>query len=490
MESQSPDKAIAGESPEERENAMESRSPGNATGNSSGKRRKKVTWKKVLGALVALVVVWQLVHVFSQSRGTTASSAGPEQTGRAQAAPTRVPSLKPTPSPTITLNGHGVASGSGPLIVVNPGLVAPGGQVAINGSGFDPGATVKVWLRTSRSGTGTEVALGKVAKGGILATEFTMPGNLSGGAATVVAEEGNGSKAATAQVVSSVGSGSVTVVGKDAGKPGSAVTISATGFGPNEKVGVYWGRASGTPATTLTADGSGSIGRAQVPVGVAPVGQTSIVLVGAKTHAMAVASYQMLGLYPTTTPHPYAVLGGKPLSYSGSGFAPGEQVLIYLNASGGTPALASTADSGGSFHVSFVVPYGLKGSQTLTTVGEESRASVSGAFDVLPYTPSAQASTYSALPGTTVSFYTHGFAANEKVLVYTGAGPGGGSGSGSGGGGGGQAVSSFQVNGQGSALAAGQYVIPPGAGKAVYFTLVGQQSGGVATAKVSVGSAP
>jgi hypothetical protein len=196
---------------------------------------------------------------------------------------------------------------------------------------------------------------------------------------------------------------------------------------------------------------------------------------------MAVASYQMLGLYPTTTPQPYAVLGGKPLTYSGSGFAPGEQVLIYLNASGGTPALSATADGGGSFHVSFVVPYGLKGSQTLTAAGEESRASVSGAFDVLPYTPSAQASTYSALPGTTVSFYAHGFAANEKVLVYTGAEPGSG---------GGQAVSSFQVNGQGSVAAAGQYVIPAGADKAVYFTLVGQQSGGVATAKVTVGSAP
>jgi hypothetical protein len=467
MEPQSPDNAPVGDS------AAEHSTPAGHV--PAKKQQKKKKWKPVLGAVIALVVVWQLVHVFKQGHGKTASAVA-----ATQAVPTQMPSLKPTPSPTITLNGHGVATGTGPLIVINPGLVAPGGQVAVNGSGFDPGATVQVWLRTSRSGTGTEVALGKVAKGGTLTTEFTMPGNLSGGAATVVAEEGDGSKAATAQVVSSVGSGSVSVVGKDAGKPGSTVTISATGFGPGETVNVYWGRASGTPATTLTADGSGAIGRAQVPVGVAPVGQTSIVLVGAKTHAMAVASYQMLGLYPTTTPQPYAVLAGKSLTYSGSGFAPGEQVLIYLNASGGTPALSATADGGGGFHISFVVPFGLKGTQTLTAIGEESRASVSGAFDVLPYSPSAQASTYSALPGTTVSFYANGFAPGEKVLVYAGGNAGDR----------GQAVTSFQVDGKGSATAAGQYVIPSGASKAVNFTLVGQESGGVAAAKVSVGTAP
>lgn len=249
MESQSPDQAQSRDQTRPLEQAQsldQAQSPDKAAaGGPSAKPRKKAKWKRVAGGAVVLVVVWQLVHVFNQSHGKTSAAVASASTAPTTG-PTQMPSMKPTPTPTVTLNGHGIAVGSGPLIVLNPGLVAPGGMVAVNGSGFDPGASVHVWLRTSRSGTGTEVALGKVGKGGSLTTEFTMPGNLSGGAATVVATEGNGNKVATAQVVSSVGSGSVSVVGKDAGKPGSTATISATGFGPGEKVHVYWGRASGT----------------------------------------------------------------------------------------------------------------------------------------------------------------------------------------------------------------------------------------------------
>jgi hypothetical protein len=122
------------------------------------------------------------------------------------------------------------------------------------------------------------------------------------------------------------------------------------------------------------------------------------------------------------------------------------------------------------------VPFGLKGSQTLTAIGDESRASVDSGFDVLPYSPVAQASTYGAMPGTSISFYASGFAANEVVMVYLGRGQGNS----------GQLVSAFRVNSHGSAAAAGSYVIPNGTGPGLYFTMVGQESGGSAVAKVSV----
>jgi hypothetical protein len=276
--------------------------------------------------------------------------------------------------------------------------------------------------------------------------------------------------------VTPIGVGHVVIDGKAAGQPGDTVTVSASGFGSGEKVGVFWGRVSGTPAATLTADGSGSISQASVPVGVAPTGPTTLVLVGEKTKTTATAPYQMLGLYPVLTPHPYAVQAGHSVTLNGSGFAPGEQVLLYLNAASGTPALTTTASSGGSLSLSFVVPFGLKGNQTLTAIGDQSRAAVDSGFDVLSYNPSAQVSTYGAMPGTTVSFYASGFAANEVVEVYLGRGQGNS----------GQLVSAFRVNSKGSAAAAGTYVIPNGTGPALYFTMVGQQSGGTATAKVSV----
>jgi hypothetical protein len=451
--------------------ASEERSAGGGFTSVSAKK-KKGRWKSVLGVAVALVVLWQIFHVVTQGSGKTHASP---RSGASSAAPAQ----RPTPVPTVTLGGHPVAVGGGPVIILNPGLVAPGGHVAIEGSGFTPRAPVTVWLlRSAHSANGSMVARGKAARNGTLSAGFTMPPSLTGSKATVVAEQAGG-KRAIAQLVTPGGVGSAVIVGKTAGKPGDTVTVSAHGFGHGEKVNVFWGRASGTPVVTLTADSSGSIGRASVPVGVAPVGPTTLVLVGTKTHTTATASYLMLGLYPSTAAHPYAARAGKAITFTGSGFAPGEQIAIYLNSSTGMPALTTTANGGGGFGLSFVLPFGLKGSQRLTAIGEQSRASVSSGFLVLPYSPVVQASTYEALPGTSVNFYATGFAPNEVVLVYAG-----------GRGSTGQLVTAFRVNGKGSAAAAGHYVVPSGVGPGLYLKLVGQKSGGSGTAKLTVTAPP
>ena len=439
---------------------------------SPDKKRRKIGWKQLVAVAVAVVIVWQVGKAVSHGGGKAANAAA-SSTG--SATPTVVPTSRATPTPTVTLGGQAVSANGGAVILVNPGLVAPGGVVNVQGSGFDPSASVAVWLRPPHSNTGTVVARGMTSKYGTLNTGFTMPAS-TGATATLVAQEAGGTKMAVAQIVTPIGVGHVVIDGKSAGKPGDTVTVSASGFGPGEKVDVFWGRVAGTPAATLTADGSGSISEASVPVGVAPTGSTTLVLVGEKTKTTATAPYQMLGLYPVLAPHPYAVQAGHSVTLNGSGFAPGEQVLLYLNAASGTPALTATASSGGGLSLTFVVPFGLKGNQTLIAIGEESRAAVNSGLDILPYSPSAQASTYGALPGTTISFYATGFAANEVVEVYLGRGQGNS----------GQLVSAFRVDGHGDAAAAGRYVIPNGTGPALYFTLVGQESGGSATAKVSV----
>jgi hypothetical protein len=437
-------------------------------------KQKMLTWKSVVVAAVALVIVWQLFHALTNHSGNAARSSQGAN-GSSSQSQTAVPSTSPTPRTTVTLGGRQVAGQAGPLIILNPGLVAAGGQVGVDGSGFRPGAPVTILLKASRSSYGTVVAHAKTSSGGTVTASFTMPTSGSGSGATVVAEQ-NGGVSASAQLTTPGGVGTMSIVGKAAGKPGDSVTVSASGFGAGERINVYWGRTVGTPAATLTADGSGTVGRASVPVGVAPVGTTTMVLVGQTTHTTATAAYQMLGLYPTTASHPYAVKSGHPMTFTGNEFAPDEQVLIYLNSTSGMPALTATASSTGGFSTSFVVPFGLKGSQTLTAVGSQSRAAVSSGFDVLPYNPTAQASTYGAMPGTALTFYATGFAANEVVLVYAGGGHGQA----------GTLVSAFRVNSMGSAGGAGHYVVPSGVGPGLYFNLVGQQSGGSATAKVSV----
>jgi hypothetical protein len=431
------------------------------------KKRRRVTWKSVLGVVVALVIGWQLAHAFIQGQGKNA--------GKSAAPSTSAPAAKPTPTPTVTLGGRRIAAGGGPVIALEPGLVSPGGHVGIAGNGFARRTSVVVSLRTSRAAK--VVAHGHTTGSGTVTTGFNMPLSFTASKATVVVRQADGATA-SAQLVTPGGMATAKIVGKAAGKPGDHVTVTAKGFAPGEKVNVFWGRVSGTPATTLTADTSGSLSSASVPVGIAPVGPTSLVLVGTRSHTTATVPYQMIGLYPNTVFRPYAVKAGKSVIFRGNGFAPGEPVNIFLNASGGIPALTAHTSSSGGFSVSFVVPFGLKGSQRLIAVGQLSRASVSSGFTILPYTPTAQASTYSALPGTTVSFYAKGYAPNEVVLVYLGGNRGHG----------GQLVTAFRVDSHGSASAAGSYVVPSGVGPSVGFTLVGHQSGGSARAKLSVGA--
>jgi hypothetical protein len=442
------------------------------------KKRRKIGWRQLVVAAVALVIVWQVGKSVTSHSGKTENANAGGQSSATPSGPSTVPSSQPAPMPTVTLGGHPVAAGGGPVILVNPGLVSPGGQAAVQGSGFDPGASVTVWLESGHAGKGTVVAHGVTTKYGTLWTAFTLPMGYTGGSATVVAQQAGG-KTATVQIQTPIGIGRATIAGKSAGKPGDTVTISASGFGPGEKIDVFWGRVTGIPVATLTADTSGSVGQAKIQVGVAPVGPTTLVLVGERTKTTATAPYIMLGLYPVLTPHPYAVRAGHAVTLTGTGFAPGEQVQIYLNAASGWPALTTSANTAGRLGLGFVVPFGLKGRQTLTAVGEESRAASVSGFTVEPYLPSVQASTYGAMPGTSISFYATGFAANEVVLVYLGGGHGAT----------GKLVTAFRADSRGDAANAGSYVIPNGGG-ALYFTLVGQESGGTGVAKVAVTAAP
>src|SRR6266436_6168671 len=66
------------------------------------RKRQRYNWKAIVTAAIAIVIVWQLAHVFMNSHK---SSTG---------APTKptAPSSKPSPTPTVTIGGHRVAAGA------------------------------------------------------------------------------------------------------------------------------------------------------------------------------------------------------------------------------------------------------------------------------------------------------------------------------------------------------------------------------------------
>ena len=447
-------------------------------------KRSWLNWRTfvviAIGLVVAGPLLRELVSVVRLPNSAAERGAPAPAESQAPSTPTTAParnsSVKAPKTSTISVNGQSIPSAGQPTILLNPGLVRPGTKVAVSGFGFDPGSVVDVVLKKNASDAGTAVTLAKADETGSFGTTFIVPSNMGARSPTVLAQERNSNKVAQTKALMPASMATVKM-GKATGKPGDKISLSASGFEPEEEVKVYWGQLNGDPAATLHADGGGNIGQASVLIPVGAIGTTSVVLVGSKSQSLAIGQFYMLGLYPTVKAQPYALKSANRISLSGKGFGPGETVLIYVNGMNGPPLMAVPTDANGSFSgAGFVVPFGLKGQQSLILIGEQSRAVVNSGFLVLPYTPSVQPSTYGGFPGTTLSFYATGFAPNEVVLVYKGRTRTGG----------GNLVSAFRVDGRGRAAAAGQYMIPGEDQGKVTFTAIGRLSQGAATATVNV----
>jgi hypothetical protein len=442
------------------------------TRNAPQRQGPRWSWKRVLLVVVGLLVAFMIGRTVLSGFNTGAVDV----TGQGEAPEGQTKSA--SPKPTVEISGSGVPAGAGPVAVLNPGFARPGARVGVNATGFDPGATVEVLLSAGPGAQPAVVATAEADTKGVVNTEFAVPVDAANAAPTqaVTVQQANSDKSAKAELVAQAGVGTVKL-SDDTGAPGAVIGIDAEGFVAGEQVNVYWGRAGGPPAATLTADSAGRISKEEVKVGVAPAGDSTLVMIGDQSKTTATTPFTMLGLYPTAESNPYAVRAGDTTEITAGGFAPDERVLVHFNESGGAPPIVLQADEGGSVSgVGLKVPFGLKGQQTLILTGEQSRASVSSGFTVLPYNPTARANTYGGLPGTTLTFYGRDFAPNEVVKVYAGAGENTQ----------GELVTAFRVDGRGAASAAGSYVIPGDAQGELTFSLVGSKSEGSSSVTVTV----
>lgn len=434
-------------------------------------------WKLGMIVLAGIVAIAVVFGIFSQSVGL--GSVNP--LGKSSNQATTIPSNTPLPTPKVVSTPLvPVSNAVGALILLNPGIVRQGTSMGVNGSGFDPRTTVDLAVTQALSQPGQVISFVKTDKYGNFYSNLTVPMTLSSGTFFIQAREGGSTKVAQARGMVSGGT-PLLKLGAMVGKPGDIVTVSLHGFSPGESIKVYWNAMSGQPVTTLQADSGGGIGQAPVQVPFGAAGVNTFLFVGTKSQSMVAASFDLLSLYPSIKLSNYAVRAADPLSFSGSGFGPGERVLVFLNSVSGAPLAVAQTNQHGAFSNAggFVIPFALKGKQRLIFQGEESGASVAVNWTVQPYMPSAQTSTYGGLPGTTVSFYAKGFARQEVVHVYMGSAQNTGN-----------MVSCFRTDDKGNVAAAGSYVIPGSAQGKVSFQLIGSQSGGTATATMSIMSAP
>jgi hypothetical protein len=408
----------------------------------------------------------------------TATKAG---TAPAGAATTPAPAVQPTRTANQateqalaqTEEPRGAASvpvaKPGPLLLLNPAVGAPGSAVGVAGSGFDPGATVNVTVKRGENDRGQDVGFAQADQGGSFGgISFNIPEGIGGGTFVVLAQQENSDKVARA--TGQVQSASPTVkFGTQVGKPGDRITISAKGFVPNETVNVYFNSIGSDPVAQLQADQGGGLGRASVTVPYGAAGSNSFILMGEKSQSPVTVQFLMLNFYPAAGVSVYAAKADTALTFSGTDFGPSERVNIYLNSLQSPPVASVETDAEGAFTNAgeFVIPFSLSGKNTFIFVGDQSQAAVTAGFDVLPYTPYAEASTYGARPGTTITFYGRDFARDEVVRVYVGRGQGSA----------GSEVSCFKTDSRGAISGVGGYTIPHDAepGKTT-FVLVGDKS--------------
>jgi hypothetical protein len=427
-------------------------------------------WRRVVLAGVAMFVVITVGR--SLLPGATAGSGSNDPSGE--------PSATESPPATVKLDGVLVPEGGAPMITLNPGLVRLGGTVSVYGAGFDAGSKVDIKLtpaKAQKNATGAPVATATAGKDGSISASFVFPAQTAGEATRKVTAQQRGSaKVASAEAAVAQGVGQATL-SAIVGKPGDTVSLTVRGFNPGEDLLVYWGRIVGEPTLTLKADSSGSLSKVPLRVGVAAVGVASLVVVGKTSGIAASAPFQILSLYPSIKLAPYAVKASQRISFSGKGFAPGERVLVRLNSASGQPIMVVQTDQGGGFTgAGLVLPYELKGKQSLIFVGEQSRATTSSGFTILPYQPIVRASAYGGLPGTGLTFYADGFAPNEAVHVSVGDTKGSK----------GELIAAFRVNERGKASGVGMYVVPGNAGNSLTFTLTGMRSGASASVNFKV----
>src|SRR5262245_42042804 len=390
---------------------------------------------RIAVAVVGILIAVALVRAFLPGSGgsgdvaidTTGASAGPGGLLRGGAGATAVPAATSTPGPptvtpvTVAVQGTVTTAARKPLVLLNPGTVRQGSSVGISGSGFDAGAVIDLMFKRKETDQGEAITFVQIDKSGAFGNvSFTVPDTLATGSFIVEARQRASDKVGFAVGVVAGGAPKIKM-GIAVGKPGDVVELSAQGFSADEDIQVYWNGLDGKVAGNLQADSDGSVARGSIRVPFGAVGNNSFVFIGQRSQSPVTVPFLLLNLFPSVQLSTYAVRADNVLAFSGKDFGPAESVEIHLNSPDGPPIATIQTEDDGTFTNagSVLIPFGPNGRQTLIFIGEESRAPATATFDIQPYTPNVQPSTYGGRPGTVVTFYGTGFARNEVVLAFT-----------------------------------------------------------------------
>ncbi|MBU6389296.1 hypothetical protein KGQ71_02150 [Patescibacteria group bacterium] len=293
-----------------------------------------------------------------------------------------------------------------PLLNPSSYYLLPGQAYSIAGTGFAPTEDVILTQGTTQLSHMAADSLGSVNFAGLVfpATRkptltFTATGQSSSAASTVDIAAGQYYPYALSDNYYT--------------QPGSTVTVQGFSFAPGETVTV----TDGTSQTT-TADSFGNTGKVKVTIPYGGSASTSTVtLTGSMSGATATVPVTLAPFMAQVTPSTYYARPGTGVTFSGSGFAPGESIAITLNK---TAAGTVTADSKGAFTgFSSTLPFGQTASYVFT--GSLSNAPVTVTVTLASFYAGLTLDNYYGVGGTPVTLSGNGFAPGEPLSLTFGA---------------------------------------------------------------------
>jgi hypothetical protein len=299
----------------------------------------------------------------------------------------------------------------------NSYYVLPQTTLAFNGGGFAPNETVTVTDATTGQKYSSFVTDAKgnyVNQGG-----FTVPASDAGQTLKFVLT--GTTSAASTTTSTSVGQYFPNVTPSTYFvMPGGSLTLGGTGFAPNETVDVY----SGTTLVSKTQASATGVVKATAAITVPTTAagtNATYSLKGELSGGSGSISIQVGNFNPQASPSSYYIAPGSNLTFTGSGYAPGEVVAVF---NGTTQVSSFTTATDGSFTASgaISIAYNQAGtSSTYKLVGAVSNSPISFTVGVSQLMTQLSPSSYYVLPYQNFTASATGFAPGETVTLTTGA---------------------------------------------------------------------
>jgi len=323
---------------------------------------------------------------------------------------------------------HVIAAAAAPILNLAPNPVTFGTNLSVSGSGFGPNEQAQIFLNGGMS----TVVVSTNASGVFGPASLPVPGNLLPGAYAVQIYGMTSSRwvgdqmpvvapqpAPTATAVPQANP--VVIVSPAVTLPGSQVVISGSGFAPGETVLI---RFSGGLVNGINANAAGNFAGVllTVPSGTGS-GTYGITATGATTQRTA--STALIVQVPQPVPagiviSPLSAVPGTQVLIAGTGFQPGEIVLVTFNNQLEESLTASGSGSftNGYFDVPNTLEPGLyRVMSTGATSGRSATAMLTVSAQPPVMRPSLFASPITIVPGGQVILTGYNFTPGEVVVV-------------------------------------------------------------------------